>query len=568
MKNILKVILVVAVSVTTLGAFAQEKIHANDWINQRAENGIFGLGLNDVYDYITKNNIQAKSKPIVAIICSGIDAEHEALKDNIWINPKEKADGKDNDGNGLIGDINGWNFIGGKDGAVMEKMTREGDREYLRVRAKYDGLSRDDKGFFRYKEGEVKRQYVDEKMSLDEWKYFTDTLRPMSMLAGAYGGYTLSYTIREYLFEFDKELKAALPGKEDYTLTELAEICWDKSLPETDLRNVSLYIMGMVGSYGKQDSWNYVYNIYSGDTQIKKAYETYEMNLNQLGMDGRAEIVKDKPFDLSDKIYGNNTLLTVNSPAGTIAGSVIAGKRGVDGRNNPIAEHAQIMTLVATNGQGEPYLKDVVLAIRYAVDNGASVVILPQQYSFCPEYGKKWLADAIDYAESKNVMVVVPTWEIAHNLDEYKFAPDREIKSGKTLSNLLVVSSSKMDGTPVISSSFGAKGVDLYAPGQDVYSAYPGDTYRTSSGTLMGAATTAGVIALLKTYYPELKTSQIRDILLKSCTSRKGIEVEKGFLIMDKQQQDLFLFEQLCVSGGILNAYNAMIEAGKVMSQK
>lgn len=560
-------------SVTTLGALAQTKgtettSHANDWINQRAENGVFGLGLNDVYQHITKKNMKVKSNPIVAIITGGIDAEHEALKDYIWINSKEQDNGKDNDGNGLVGDINGWNFIGGKDGKVMERMTREGDREYLRVKDKFDGLTRDEKGFFRYKENEIKRYYVDEKMSLDEWSYFADTLRPMSIVAGAYGGYTMAYTLREYVYEFDKELKAALPGKEDYTLSEVGQVCWDKSLPENDIRNVALYITGMVAAYAKVDSWNYVYGIYTTDKQIKDAYERYTMQMEQLGVDDRKEIVGDNPLDIKDRAYGNNSLLTVNLSAGTVAASIIAGKRGVEGRNNPIADQARIMTLVATNGQGEPYLKDVVLAIRYAVDNGASVVMLPQQYSFCAKYGTEWLAEALEYAEKKNVMVVVPTWETSHNLDAYKFAPDREITKGKTLSNLLVVSSSKMDGTPVISSSYGEKSVDLYAPGQDIYAAYPGDTYRTSSGTMLGATTTAGVIALLKTYYPELKTNQIRDILLKSCTSQKGVEVEKGFLMDGKQSQDLFLFDQLCVSGGILNAYNAMLEAEKVVSQK
>lgn len=116
--------------------------------------------------------------------------------------------------------------------------------------------------------------------------------------------------------------------------------------------------------------------------------------------------------------------------------------------------------------------------------------------------------------------------------------------------------------------NYGANTLDIYAPGTDIYSAYMGDTYRTGTGEGLAAATVAGVATLIKSYFPKLTGSQIRDILLKSVTSRKGVEVEKGIRVDDRPSQDLFLFDDLCISGGIVNAYQAILEAEKMNSQR
>lgn len=81
----------------------------------------------------------------------------------------------------------------------------------------------------------------------------------------------------------------------------------------------------------------------------------------------------------------------------------------------------------------------------------------------------------------------------------------------------------------------------------------------------MASASVAGVAALIKAYYPKLTGAQIRNILLESVTSRDGVEVEKGIRVNGKQAQDLFLFDELCLSGGILNAYQAVVAADKLV---
>ena len=135
---------------------------------------------------------------------------------------------------------------------------------------------------------------------------------------------------------------------------------------------------------------------------------------------------------------------------------------------------------------------------------------------------------------------------------------------GKELTNLMVVASSDKNGNPAMNSNYGAKELDLFAPGINVLSTYTGDTYQMGTGVGLASASVAGVAALIKAYYPSLTGSQIRDILLESVTSRKGVEVEKGIEVDGKQTQDLFLFDDLCLSGGILNAYQAIVAADKL----
>lgn len=243
---------------------------------------------------------------------------------------------------------------------------------------------------------------------------------------------------------------------------------------------------------------------------------------------------------------------------------VIGGKRDNDLGGNGIMDQAEIMCLRVSASRGEPYMKDMALAIRYAVDHKADVIVLPQQNTLYPEGQGQWVAEALRYAESKGVLVIVPVWELSRDLSKQTFFPNRWMDGEKELTNLMVVASSDKNGNPSLNSNYGAKELDLFAPGMDIYSSYMGDTYQTGSGAGLSSATVAGVAALVKAYYPNLTGSQIRNILLKTVTSRKGVEVEKGIIVNNKQTQDLFLFEDLCLSGGILNAYQAIMAADKL----
>ena len=332
-----------------------------DWFNCSFDkDGVYGAEVNKAYDFLKNKKI--KKRPIVALIGTGIDVEHEDLKKNIWVNPKEKDNGKDNDKNGLIGDINGWNFLGGKDGAVIETTMTEGDREYLRLKdKKYGDYFFDGKEYFKIINGEKTKVAAPENM--DEYLYYKNFVQGESRIASAYGGLQASYLILGYANQFDRKIREHYPNQE-LTQKEFG-ICYDRNAPRDSLSEVAFMFLAMSFDIMQTKSWDFVYNSYKDGQQIKISKEEYEKKLAKLGNDNRKEIVGDNYLDINDNKYGNNVLLTADAAVGTMQAGVIAGRRdngvGIDGIAN-----ANIMTLRVKGMEGEPYLKDIALAIRFA----------------------------------------------------------------------------------------------------------------------------------------------------------------------------------------------------------
>ncbi|MEY8594133.1 S8 family serine peptidase [Butyricimonas hominis] len=529
-----------------------------DWYNCSFEkDGVYGAEINKAYDFLKGKKI--KKRPVVALIGTGMDVEHEDLKQAIWFNPKEKANGKDNDKNGLVGDINGWNFLGGKDGQVMESTMREGDREFLRLKDKYADYIFDGKDY--YKIINEKMTKVAAPENIEEYNYFRNKVLPESPMAGSYAGWQLTYLIRDYAAKFDRMMKERFPGKE-LTQEEFG-ICYDPKAPRDSLSEVAFMMCANAFSVYQSDKWEDVYKGIKSGAQIELSGKEYREKVERFGSDGRAEIIGDNYLDINDNKYGNNVLLTTDAALGTMVAGIVAGKRDNGLGGNGIMDEAEIMAL-RVMAEGEPYLKDIALAIRYAVDHNADVIMLPVQNTLYPEEQKKWVCDALEYAESKGVFVVSQVWDAAQDLAEETYFPNRWMTGKKELTNLMIVASSDKAGNPSMNSNYGAKEVDLFAPGRDIYSTYTGDTYQTGNAIGFAAATTVGVAALMKAYYPELTGTQIRNILLESVTSRKDAEVEKAIVVNGQHTQDLFLFGDLCLSGGIINAYQAVVAADKV----
>lgn len=536
----------------------QKKQADLDWYNCSFDkDGVYGAEVNKAYDFLKGKKI--KKRPVVALIGSGMDIEHEDLKQAIWVNPKEKADGKDNDKNGLVDDINGWNFLGGKDGQVMEATMREGDREFLRLKDKYADYIFDGKNYNKVIDGKLTK--VADPENIEEYNYYRNQVLPESPMAGTYSGWQLTYVLKAYADKFDQMMKERFPGKE---LTEADfSICYDPKAPRDSLSEVSFMMCAMGFGVYKTDKWETVYAGIKSGAQIEQAKAEYERKVGQFGADGRKDIIGDNYLDINDNKYGNNVLLTADAAIGTMEAGIIVAKRENGLGGNGIMDQAEIMTLrVAANG--EPYLKDIALAIRYAVDHQADIIMLPVQNTLYPEDQKKWISEALEYAESKGVFCVTPAWEGAQDLAVETYYPNRWMTGKKELTNLMVVCSSDKNGNPSMNSNYGAKEVDLYAPGMEIYSTYTGDTYQIGTGLGLAAATTVGVAALIKAYYPHLTGTQIRNILLETVTSRKDAEVEKGIVVDGKPTQDLFLFGDLCLSGGIINAYQAVVAADKL----
>ena len=540
------------------GSSTQKKQSDLDWYNCSFDkDGVYGCEVNKAYDFLKDRKI--KKRPIVALIGTGIDVEHEDIKQAIWVNPKEKADGKDNDKNGLVDDINGWNFLGGKDGQVMEATMREGDREFLRLKDKYADYIFDGKNYNKVIDGKLTK--VADPENIEEYNYYRNQVLPESPMAGTYSGWQLTYVLEAYADKFDQMMKERFPGKE---LTEADfSICYDPKAPRDSLSEVSFMMCAMGFGVYKTDKWETVYAGIKSGAQIEQAKAEYERKVGQFGADGRKDIIGDNYLDINDNKYGNNVLLTADAAIGTMEAGIIVAKRENGLGGNGIMDQAEIMTLrVAANG--EPYLKDIALAIRYAVDHQADIIMLPVQNTLYPEDQKKWISEALEYAESKGVFCVTPAWEGAQDLAVETYYPNRWMTGKKELTNLMVVCSSDKNGNPSMNSNYGAKEVDLYAPGMEIYSTYTGDTYQSGTGLGLAAATTVGVAALIKAYYPHLTGTQIRNILLETVTSRKDAEVEKGIIVDGKPTQDLFLFGDLCLSGGIINAYQAVVAADKI----
>ena len=536
----------------------QKKQADLDWYNCSFDkDGVYGAEVNKAYDFLKGKKI--KKRPVVALIGSGMDIEHEDIKQAIWVNPKEKADGKDNDKNGLVDDINGWNFLGGKDGQVMEATMREGDREFLRLKDKYADYIFDGKNYNKVIDGKLTK--VADPENIEEYNYYRNQVLPESPMAGTYSGWQLTYVLKAYADKFDQMMKERFPGKE---LTEADfSICYDPKAPRDSLSEVSFMMCAMGFGVYKTDKWETVYAGIKSGAQIEQAKAEYERKVGQFGADGRKDIIGDNYLDINDNKYGNNVLLTADAAIGTMEAGIIVAKRENGLGGNGIMDQAEIMTLrVAANG--EPYLKDIALAIRYAVDHQADIIMLPVQNTLYPEDQKKWISEALEYAESKGVFCVTPAWEGAQDLAVETYYPNRWMTGKKELTNLMVVCSSDKNGNPSMNSNYGAKEVDLYAPGMEIYSTYTGDTYQSGTGLGLAAATTVGVAALIKAYYPHLTGTQIRNILLETVTSRKDAEVEKGIVVDGKPTQDLFLFGDLCLSGGIINAYQAVVAADKI----
>lgn len=534
---------------------------ARDWYNcSFEEDGIYGAEVNRAHEFLKGKKL--KKNPIVAVIGFGMDVEHEDLKASIWTNKREKKDGKDNDKNGLIDDIYGWNFIGGKDGQVMEGLMREGDREFLRLKELYADYITSDGHFFKIIDG--KRTEVPAPANMKEYTYYKQRVMAESELAKTYGGWQYAYVIKEYAQKFKEELAKRFPGKK--ILYEDFQTCYNPQAPQDSLRDIAFTLIAMGFQMYKTKELDVVYKNFV-ETVVENGKESYEKAFAKYGNDNRKNIVGDNYLDIKDQEYGNDVLLTSDAGIGTMQAGIIAAQRenklGIDG----IIDQAQIMTLRVSTGVGEPYLKDMVLAIRYAVDHGADVIILPEQNSLYPEEQKRWMCEALRYAESKGVLVIVPVWDLSMDLSQHIFFPNRWMDGEKELTNLLVVASSDKEGNPSIKANYGMKELDLFAPGIDIYSSYTGDSYKKGTGGNLAAATVAGVAALIKAYYPSLTGSQIRALLNENVTSREGVEVEKMFLSGRDLKQDVYLFDELCLSGGIVNAYKAVIAADALAKQ-
>ncbi|WP_010519518.1 S8 family peptidase [Croceivirga radicis] len=470
-----------------------------------------GMSVEKAYADILKN--KKGSTVIVAVLDSGMDLDHEDLDGVLWTNTKEiPNNGKDDDNNGFVDDVHGYNFLGD---SYNEQL------EYARM--------------LRLKVGDAASLAKAQKLIDEE---YPKTLQQKQQ-------YDQMYLI---VGNADKAVKKEL-GQESYTKQDLAKI-------QTTDQELLQYVGVLKQMYQYEDSIDEVL------AQLKEgvAYFTEKLNYNiNVDFNGR-EVVGDNPYDLTDVNYGNGNPknLVEDESHGTHVAGIIAAERnngiGVDG----VANNVKIMSIRAVPN-GDEYDKDIARGIRYAVDNGAAIINCSFGKSFSPK--AEWVYDAITYAASKNVLIVHAAGNDGNDLDyanNPNFPNDHKFMSTEFTDNVITVGAlSPSYGSKMIASfsNYGNQNVDVFAPGDNIYSTMPNNKYEFQGGTSMAAPAVSGVAALLKGQYPQLNAKQLKQILMQS-----GITT-KTSVILAGEEGNTKPFKQASKSGKMVNAYNALIMA-------
>ncbi len=448
-------------------------------------------------------------KVIVGVIDSGVDIDHEDLKGKIWINKKEIAGNKkDDDNNGYVDDVNGWNFLGD---------TSDENLELTRI----------------VKQGPTAPQYAAAKAQLDAKIAEVTKLKPQV----------------DMIVKADKDIRTYLK-KEKYTLDDLKKITTtDQELSKSKMIMTSIAIQA--GPSFQEEIQSF----------IDYVYDNLNYNLN---VDFNGRKTGDNPEDITDKKYGNNNVkgpVLDDALHGTHVSGIIAQNRGNSKGGDGVATNAEIMAIRAVPN-GDEYDKDIALAIRYAVDNGAKVINGSFGKDFSPH--KEWVWDAIKYAASKDVLIVHAAGNDGKNIDtEDSYPTDSMDKLNEISDNFLSIGAlNKEYGSAIVApfSNFGKNNVDVFAPGMEIYATIPGNKYKMEQGTSMASPNAAGVAALIRSYYPNLTAAQVKKILIESATP-----LTNQVLVGETKQK--MTFDQTCRSGGIVNALNALMMAEK-MSKK
>ena len=476
-----------------------------------------GMSVDKAYAELLKD--KNRVKVIVGVLDSGVDIEHDDLKSVIWTNKKEIAgNGIDDDKNGYIDDIHGWNFLG--------DITKE-NLEYERIIVNKDLVDA--------------TTYQVAKATND--KKIKESLGGKTQLEQMLAGTTKADSVLVKHF-----------GKSGYTAEEVNAI----DSQETELSQ-SKNIMKRMFSFGMSVS--------DLKAAIQEQLEGFDAVINgdNLKIDYR-KVVGDNPNDIKDTKYGNNNVMGPDKEK-ILHGTHVAGIIG-QVRNNAIggdgiANNVEIMAIRAVP-DGDEYDKDIALGIRYAVDNGAKVINGSFGKDFSPH--KKWVYDAIKYAAKKDVLIVHAAGNDAKDLDtENNFPTDSDDKKTEFVDNLITIGALNFEsGDKVVArfSNYGKINVDVFAPGVKIYATTPNNTYKYLQGTSMASPNVAGVAALIRSYYPTLSASQVKHILMDS-----GVAITTN-VIVGGNPDDSRSFTALSQSGRIVNAYNALLLAEKMSKKK
>lgn len=513
-----KTVLVAAALAFGFTFFAQEVSKTANWYNK----GGAGMQTDKAYKKLKKMTSQTV---IVAVIDSGVDIEHEDLQGKIWTNSKEiPGNGIDDDNNGYVDDIHGWNFLGNAKGENVNDCTLEMTRIVRDWGKKYEGV---DENTLNAQEKEEFKVYQAAKADVEA------DIAQYTKIINYY-----STVIPKMIDETPGKVKAKL-GKESYTMKDLQK--WKPAEKEDQqLKNVAMAILS--GDLSKEGA--------EGTVRRLQSMLDYNLNVN---FDERT-IIGDNPHDFSDKNYGNNNVEGPDALHGTHVSGIIAALRGNGKGGDGVADNVLIMSLRAVPN-GDEADKDVALAIRYAVDNGAQIINMSFGKSYSPHQKEVYAAFA--YAASKGVLVLHAAGNDGSNLDEYNNFPTAKYSFQSTPSKLFLTigASTYMEKgeLPASFSNYSATKVDVFAPGYEIYNTLPDNKYDNLQGTSMACPMVSGVAALLKSYFPKLTMEEIQNVILTSATPYKGkMHTKPG----SDEKVD---FGALSVTGAVVNVKSAVM---------
>jgi len=469
-----------------------------------------GMSVDKAYAEIIKN--KKGKKVIVAVIDSGIDIDHEDLRNVLWTNEDEiQNNGKDDDNNGYIDDVHGWNFLGD---AYDEQL------EYVRILASGDTSNPS------YEAAKAKYE--------EDYQLWLGRKTQYDQFAQAING--ADETLTKHL------------GKSDYTIDEINAI-----KTEDQALSQAIQIANQMNSNGL--------SLAEAKKEINNGLESINERLNfNLNKNFSGRTTGDDINDFSEIGYGNGNVKPVKKSEshGTHVAGIIAAERNNGKGANGVANNVEIMSLRAVPN-GDEYDKDVALAIRYAVDNGAKVINGSFGKSFSPHADK--VREAIKYASDNDVIFVHAAGNSSENVDVAPNFPDDNVDFVEISNTYIRVGSlTSKYGSKIVSgfSNYGKKNVDVFAPGSDIYSTTPENEYEPNSGTSMASPAVAGVAALVRSYYPKLSAAQVKQVILES-----GLPLTTK-VVVGGDASNVKSFSDISKSGRIVNAYNALIMASKL----
>jgi cell wall-associated protease len=521
------------------GALSEAELHVWSHMDLQTDS-IPGMSIEKAYQFLAGKK---GSTVIVAIADSGIDVEHEDLRGVAWLNPNEIAgNNEDDDNNGYVDDIHGWNFLGSKDG----KIVNSDQLEMTRIVKKGMDLFGDKKSS---EISDANKAEFEQYLKLKE-KYTKSVAAHKQELVNLQQS---EDRINQIAQNF-KEVKAFLDTA-DFSIEDLK-----KARPESAQLAAKIADVSSMLSRGMSEDDLLAYKKQLKDyKKAKDASKSYDLDFN-----GRQSLGDDL-YDITDTDYGNNNVIGSKDleSHGTHVAGIVGASRDNNKGVNGVADNVKIMA-VRVVPDGDEHDKDVALGILYAVNNGAKVINTSFGKAYSPN--KEWVYAAIKYAAKKDVLIVNAAGNDGKNIDVVSTFPnDSEDLVNEVSDNVLTIGAMSLhynEKLPATFSNYGKKNVDVFAPGVDIYASTPKDEYALNSGTSMAAPSAAGVAALVRSYYPQLSASQVKHILMNSGTIINFEVIKPG------TTDERVSFKDLSVSGRVLNAYNALKMAERIINGK